>query len=230
MKHKDKLTRRDFLKYSAMALGGLAFSRRGAAFQAINTDDIILDDPLTPVFPENTPLGRVCVGGPGTPVSIKSEPYMSAPTVRRAWFDEVFLWKKQVVTRSDQINFNVLNQRWVETPEGYIFADVLQPVKHVKHSPLAEFPETAVGARGMWVEITTPFAPMDLIKPKEEHQHWIRDVNNIYPRVHYSQVFWAFDIRTHPERGVPQYCLKQGPGSLPDVYWVDAEICSPITP
>jgi len=230
MKKIDRLSRREFLKYSAMALGGLAFSKPSATFSSINTDEIIQDDPLAPVFPENTPLGRVCVGGPGTPVTIRSEPYLNAPAVRRAWFDEVFEWKKQVVTRSDQINYNVINQRWVETSEGYIFADVLQPVKHITHTPLAELPQLPDGTRGMWVEISTPYAPMGLVKPKEAHQHWIRDENNIYPRVHYSQVFWAFDIRNHPESGVPQYCLKQGPGSLPDVYWVDAAVCSPITP
>ncbi len=230
MNNKDKLSRREFLKTTAMAIGGLALSAGQTSHGFANRNITPQQDPLTPPFPENTLLGRVCVGGPGTPASIKSEPYIGAPTVRRAWFDEVFLWEKQVVTNSDQLNLNVINQRWVETPEGYIFADRLQPVKHVTHSPLAELPEMPDGSRGIWVEISTPYAPMDLIKPKEAHQHWIRDENNINPRVHYSQVFWAFDIRKHPERGVTQYCLRQGPGSLPDVYWVDAAVCSPITP
>lgn len=230
MKRNNKLSRRDFLKLSAMALGGLAFSKNGAALSAIHQDEIIQDDPYAPIFPENTPLGRVCLGGPGTPIPIRSEPHINAPTVRRAWFDEVFLWKQEVVTSDDYKDLFLINQRWVETPEGYIFADAIQPVKHVTHTPLAEFIELPDGSRGMWVEITTPYAPMDLIEPKEAHQYWIMDENNIYPRVHYSQVFWAFDIRTHPERGVTQYCLQQGKGSLPDVYWVDAAICSPLMP
>ncbi len=241
MKGKKQLSRREFIKLSALALGGLAFSGGKNVLPHVSNpneiigneivaNEIILDDPYAPIFPENTPLGRVCVGGPGTPISIKTEPFMNAPTVRRAWFDEVFLWKQQIVTRNDQLSMNVINQRWVETPEGYIYADVLQPVKHVTHTPVTELPELPDGSRGMWVEITTPYAPMGLIKPKEAHQFWIRDDNNLYPRVHYSQIFWASDIRQHPERGVTQYLLKQGPGSLPDEYWVEAAICDPITP
>lgn len=230
MTSKKSLSRREFLKFSALALGGLAISGNRPAKVFSQSSQIITDDPYKPIFPENTPLGRICVGGPGTPVTIFSEPHSNSTQVRRAWFDEIFLWKKQVVTKPDQINIFSINQRWVETEEGYIFADVLQPVKHQTHTPLAELPQWSDGTRGMWVEITTPYSPMDLVKPKENHQWWIRDPINIYPRVHYSQIFWAFDIRQHPSTGNTQYCLKQGMGSLPDVYWVDASVCKQILP
>ncbi len=230
MKRKNKLSRREFLKLSAITLGGLALTGHNPDRAFSRYAGIDLEDPYNPIFPENTRLGRVCIGGPGTPVNVKSEPYMAAPNIRRAWFDEVFLWKQQVVTKNEFINFNVINQRWVETEEGYVFADVLQPVEHKTHMPLSELPEMSDGSRGMWVEVTTPFAPMDLVKPKENHQWWIRDPHNLYPRVHYSQIFWAFDIRQHPTTGITQYCLKQGMGSLADVYWVDAAVCEPIMP
>ena len=230
MTSKKSLSRREFLKFSALALGGLAISGNRPAKVFSQSSQIITDDPYAPVFPENTPLGRLCVGGPGTPATIFSEPHINAPVVRRAWFDEVFQWKQQIVTKIEHTDFNAINQRWVETEEGYIYADRLQPVQHRTHIPLTQLPELSSGSRGMWVEITTPYSPMDLVKPKENHQWWIRNPDNIYPRVHYSQVFWAFDIRQHPTSGKTQYCLKQGEGSLPDVYWVDASICQPIMP
>lgn len=230
MKQKHQISRREFLKLTAIGLGGLVLSGRNPRSVLSQTSQIITDDPYAPTFPENIRLGRVCVGGPGTPIGIFSEPHMNAPQVRRSYFDEVFLWKKQVVTRAGNINFNAINQRWVETEEGYIYADVLQPVEHRINQALTQLPEQADGSRGMWIEISTPYSPMDLIKPKENHQWWIRDPNNIYPRVHYSQVFWAFDIRQRPVTNRTQYCLQQGPGSLPDAYWVDAAICEPIMP
>ena len=97
MRAKDRLSRREFLKYAAMAVGGLALSAGESKSAFANFTHAPQNAPLEPPFPENTALGRVCVGGPGTPVTIRSEPYLNAPAVRRAWFDEVFIWKKQVV-------------------------------------------------------------------------------------------------------------------------------------
>jgi hypothetical protein len=228
MNEKNKLSRREFLKVSALALGGLALSGEKTGRVFANSRQIFQDDPLTPEFPVNKKLGRICVGGPGTPVWIKSEPDVNAPNVRRAWFDEVFEWKQEVVAK--QIDRNMINQRWVEMEDGYIYADDVQPVEHIPQTPLTELPEMSDGSRGMWTEITTPYAAMDLIKPKENHQYWIRKLEGFNPRVHFSQVFWAFDLRQHPTTGRPQYCLRQRVGALDDVYWVDATTCRLITP
>jgi hypothetical protein len=229
MMRKDKLSRREFLKYSALAFGGLALSggKMGKVFAAEHQRLLQQQDELT-AFPVNTPLGRVCVGEWGTRVPIKSEPFVDAPTLGMAWYDDVFEWKQEVVAK--QTDQNMVNQRWVEIPDGYIYADNLQRVRHIPQEPLSELPEQADGTRGMWVEITTPYINIDLIKPKENHQFWIRDPNVLYPRVHYSQVYWAFDIRRHPSTGKTQYCLMQKVGALPDTYWVDADVCRYITP
>jgi hypothetical protein len=228
MKRKDKLSRREFLKYSALAIGGVAISGRGA--QGVLAEG--LQKPkanlTTSEFPLNKPLGRICVGQHGTRVPIRSEPYMDAPTVDSAWFDDVFEWKQEVIAK--QVDRLRINQRWVEMPQGYIYADDVQKVRHVLHEPLAELPEQPDGTRGMWVEITTPYFDIDLIKPKENHQWWIRDPDVIYPRVRYSQVYWAFDIRQHPTTGRIQYCLMQKVGAFGDAYWVDAAVCRYISP
>ncbi len=52
----------------------------------------------------------------------------------------------------------------------------------------------------MWVEITVPLVD---IKPTRmpAASYWIREVNK--PRIYYSQVFWAYDVRQ--ENGITEY-------------------------
>jgi hypothetical protein len=228
MKHKDKLSRREFLKFSALAMGGLALSsgRMGKVLAA--GSQALQHDPITPDFPVNQQLGRISVGEWGTRVPIRSEPFIDAPSIGSAWYDDVFEWKQEVIAK--QVDRLRINQRWVETPDGYIYADDVQKVRHIPQEPLAELPEMPDGSRGMWVEITTPYIDIDLTKPKANYQWWVRDPNVIYPRLHYSQVFWAFDIRQHPTTGRTQYCLMQKVGAFADNYWVDAHVCNPIMP
>ena len=181
-----------------------------------------------PDFPVDKLLGRICDGRHGTRYEIKTEPNINAPSVGMAWFDDVFEWKREVVT--DQIDLNRINQRWVEVPEGYIYADVIQPVRHIPQEVLTELPEMSDGSRGMWVEITTPYTPLDLTKPKSDYQAWLRSEANVNPRLYYSQVFWAFKVRQHPTTGKTQYCLMQKVGANPENYWVDASVCRQIKP
>ena len=228
MMRKDRISRREFLKLSALALGGLAI--RGSGLGKILTEgsQLLQPESTLPDFPINQQLGRICVGEPGTRIPIRSEPYIDAPTVGSAWFDDVFIWKQEVIAKHlDRLR---INQRWVETPEGYIYADDMQRVRHIPQEPLAELPEMPDGSRGMWVEITTPYIDIDLTKPKETYQFWVKDPHVIYPRVRYSQVYWASDIRRNPTTGRPQYLLMQKVGAYPDTYWVDAHVCKPIMP
>jgi hypothetical protein len=223
MEHKTMLSRREFLKVAAMGLGGLALSAGSSGQGFASQYGLRQNTPIEPPFPENTPLGRVCAGLPGAHFDIKSEPYWEAPSIGTAWYDDVFEWNREVIAK--QIDPIRINQRWVETPEGYIYAEYLQPVEHVPQTPLPELPEQPNGERGMWVEIVTPYTGMVFEKPPA--QHWIRET--IRPRLYYSQIFWAFDIRQSPETSQTQYCLKQLYGALDDSYWVDASVCRQIT-
>lgn len=223
MSHKNQLSRREFLKLSALALGGAALTGRQSAGSMFRGLNLLQED--TPNFPEGQLLGRMCVGEPGANVPMMSEPSVYANEVRKVYFDEVFQWNREVI--ADQVDGYKINQKWVETPEGYIYADYLQKVRHQPQVPLGELPINDNGERGMWVEITTPYTGLDLTKPQDQYQYWIRAT--IRPRIYYSQVFWAFDIRRHPDTGAVQYCLTQKYGALPDIYWVNADICRPIT-
>ncbi|MFN2304274.1 MAG: L,D-transpeptidase [Anaerolineales bacterium] len=224
MSHKHIFSRREFFKRSALALGGLAFSRGKNWRSLVGSNVFQEEEPLAPEFPENVQLGRICAGSPGTHFDIKSEPYLNAPSVGTAWFDDVFEWKQEVVTK--QIDPIRINQRWVETPLGYIYAEYVQKSKYLPQQPLEELPVTPQGERGMWVEIVTPYAGMSFVTAPS--QYWIREA--VKPRIYYSQVFWAFDVRQDPLTGQKQYCLKQLYGALPDEYWVDARVCRQISP
>jgi len=208
-----------------MAFGGLALSRRDS-FQQKLEKWLPFSQEEIPQFPEDKWLGRICVGEPGAHFDIKSEPDWNAPTVGNAWRDDVFEWKREVISKTFDIN--LLNQRWVETPEGYIYAEYVQKTRHDPQEFLTELPEQSTGERGMWVEIVTPLTDLDLTTSQENYQYWIRET--IKPRIYYSQVFWACDVRMNPDTGKPQYCLKQLYGAWADTYWVDATICRRITP
>lgn len=222
MNRKNQLSRREFLKLSVLAMGGLAFTRQKTGRNLAKQLGLLQEEP--PVFPENTLLGRVCTGQEGAHFDIKSEPYWDAPVVGTAWRDDVFEWKQEIIAKPlDPIR---INQRWVEIPEGYLYAEDVQKVRHIPQEVLQALPVTASGEQGMWVEITTPYVGMDFVKPPA--QYWIREA--IRPRLYYSQVLWAFDYRQNPTTGKPEYCLKQRYGALPDEYWVDASVCRRITP
>ena len=172
MMRKDQISRREFLKLSALALGGLAIRGSGLGKILSEGSQLLQPESTLPDFPVNQQLGRICVGEPGTRIPIRSEPYIDAPTVGSAWFDDVFVWKQEVIAKHlDRLR---INQRWVETPEGYIYADDMQRVRHIPQEPLAELPEMPDGSRGMWVEITTPYIDIDLTKPKETYQFWVK--------------------------------------------------------
>ncbi len=224
MKRKDQITRREFMKYSALALGGLAIGGRAPVKLVSRLGHLFEEGPLTPDFPVNVPLGRMCVGEPGARVDIFSEPFHNAKKVSTAWYDDVFVWKQEVITK--QIAELLINQRWVETPEGFIYADYLQKVMYTPQEPLNQLPVTETGERGMWVEIVAPYTGLVFDSPPA--QYWLRET--IRPRIYYSQIFWAFDIRQDPTSGKTQYCLRQLYGALDDTYWVDANVCRQITP
>ena len=224
MSRKSNISRREFLKLSSLTLGGLALSSmdldRALASFGVNQGD----QPERVDFPSGIQLGRMCVGVPGARVDLLSEPYINAPAAGSAWYDDVFEWKQEVITT--QLDPIRVNQRWVETPEGYIYSDYLQKVRHVPQQPLQQLPETTTGSRGMWVEIVTPYTGLNFTSPPS--QHWVRTA--VRPRIYYSQVFWAFDIREDQDSGQLQYCLKQLYGAFDDSYWVDASVCRQIKP
>lgn len=211
MKSDQKITRREFLKLSGMFVGALALQPPKKSFAKSLFQ-----------YAQGARLGRVCAGMEGAWFKLKSEPNVNAPETEIVWRDDVLEWKREVVANS--LDLNTYNQKWVETPKGYIFSAMLQPVKNQINQPLQVLPTNPDGTRGMWVEITTPVVD---IKPTRvpASSYWIREVNK--PRIYYSQVFWAYDLRQ--ENGTWEYLLTEKWGAEPDSYWADASACRPIT-
>lgn len=195
-----------------------------AGVMALPRERVFIPRPLTQ-YPEGVNLGRVCIGYEGARVNLKSEPDMKAPNKAIVYRDDVFQILREVVATTT-LDFDRYNQKWFETPEGYLYAPEVQPVKNILNVPLQELPLDDEGKKGMWVEVTVPKLDMELTRPKADNSSWIRDnIGSAY--LYYSQVYWAGDIRQ--ANGRTEYLLWEKYGALPDTYWVDAAACRPIT-
>jgi hypothetical protein len=104
---EGSINRRDFLKLSAVGLGSLAFGYRQSY-------------PLRLEFPRFERLGRVTAGR----VDLKIRPDWDSPNTGVLYEDAVVPWLREVIGSTP----NRTNQRWVETPDGYIWSPYLQPV------------------------------------------------------------------------------------------------------
>lgn len=199
---------------SSLLVGGLALPRlqvRPVSAQGL-------------AFTEGAYVGRICVGDLGSWTEMKSEPDINAPTVAVVYRDDIFELRREVI--ASRLDFNRYNQKWFETPNGYLYSWMVQPV-HVKlNQPLPSLPVYADGQKGVWVEITVPICDLELVGSKSSASYWLREV--AVPKLYATQIFWASDMRVQDGRS--QYLLSEKYGALPDYFWVDASACRPIMP
>lgn len=204
---RETITRRDFLKVSAISLGTLAL-RPWRSYSRL------------PDFPDYERLGRV-VGGR---VDVKVRPDWDSPANGVLYDDAVVPWLREVVGSNPYRT----NQRWVETPQGYIWSPYLQPVKNLPNQPVSELPVTGLGA-GMWVEVTRPYANLLLENPPPRSPALVDTLElGLTPRLYYQQVAWADQIKVD-EQGQTWYRINELYGSYGDIYWSQAEAFRPIT-
>jgi len=199
-----KLSRRDFINTSALMAGA------AIAKPWISTG--VLEE-----FPISGKLGRIAAGM----VDIKIRPDYNAPNVGTYYEDKVIPWLREVVGPWPFRN----NQRWVETPGGYIWAPNVQPVKNLPNSPISAIPD---GMDGIWVEVTVPWVNVNLANPPARSSWWSWQAsNNLPPRFYYSQVLWVDQIKTGND-GNLWYRINEefGPG---DLFWAPAEAFRPIS-
>lgn len=199
---KGSFGRRDFLKLGALSFSGTLL----APWLDLRRQD----------FPEADRLGRVCVGK----VDMMAEPDNQASIVGSLYEDAVVAWQREVVGRHQY----QVNQTWVETPDGYIYAPYLQPVRNRPNQPVAELPQTSLGP-GLWVEVTVPWVPLTLANPPARAP-WLKAVDR--PRLYYSQVVWVDEIRTD-EAGQVWYRINERYG-YGDIFWAPAEGFRPVQP
>ena len=204
---RTNFTRRDFLRLASLGLGGLALHPFGRAFQ--------LQD-----FPESERLGRVNAGK----VDVKAQPDADSQTVRSLFEDSVVPWLREIPGRNLYRN----NQRWVETPDGYIWSPYLQPVKNQPNQAFASLAGTGTEA-GLWAEVTVPYVDLLLDNPPARSP-WLeyKIEHGLSPRLYYSQIVWIDQIRTGPS-GEIMYRVNERYGTYGDIFWAAGEAFRPIS-
>jgi len=198
-----RISRRDFLKIAALSLGGLGLRPWRKLF-------------LGEDFPKFERLGRAFAR-----TEIKARPDIDAPTVGVLYDDAVVPWLREVVGRHPYR----YRQRWVETPEGYIWSSELQPVRNKPNQPVNELPESSLGA-GMWVEVSVPWVDILLENKPISPGFRSRLAEGMPLRFYYSQILWVDQIK-QDESGKVWYRIKERYG-YGDVIWAPAEAFRPL--
>jgi hypothetical protein len=215
---KASLSRRGFLKLAALGLGGLALPawtpRREFGAEAALA---------LPEFPQAERLARIAVGM----VELKARPDPESQTVGVLYEDAVVPWVRSRAGAQPAYIFN--NQRWVETPQGFIYAPYVQPVYNHPNPPVESLPGSSRGP-GMWMEVSVPYADAILDKGEPSSNSWAeaRMDQGLPLRVYYSQCFWVDQIKTGSAGGQLYRVNPNFYGGV-DMLWVAAEAMRPIT-
>lgn len=209
-----RITRREMLKLSALGLASLAFRIPG------NWQGIDFTTPKRlPSFPDAQRLGRVTL--PGIP--LRRSPSNSdgdQNLITRLPADTLVVWEREVV---GTVVGGPGYQRYVKTPDGYIYGGMIQPVGNQPNTPIGEIPP---GKDGFWAEVTVPY--VDLAHAGVQASPWLRDniAYNFPPRLYFGQVVWMDQIRN--TNGFIEYRWNEGAngrgygyGGYGEYFWAD---------
>ncbi|MEW5939122.1 MAG: L,D-transpeptidase [Chloroflexota bacterium] len=197
-------SRRDFLKRAGLGLGALALAP--------------MDKLPSPQFPTAERLGRLAFGS----AEAHSKPDINSPIVTQIYRDTVVEWIRETVAAT--MDRNVINQRWIETPYGYLYAPLIQPVKNLPNAPMSVLP---AGETGFWAEVTVPYVDLIIDNPPIRSPWAKTAINDLQlpPRLYYGQVAWFDAIRTNPNTGAVEYRFNEdnphGYG-YGDMFWAEA--------
>lgn len=201
------LTRRSFLKTAGLGLAGLAL-------RPLNRLGLQRQTYIPGSYQPTDRLGRVLE----PELEIKSRPDENSPTLGTYDEDDVVPWLRQMV--GPKLNYYA--QRYIETPDGFVYAPSLQPVHDQPNQPLTSLPQP----EGMWVEVTVPYVDLQLANPPARSP-WLSYTPQ--PRLYYSQIMWLDGIQTG-ESGQVRYHVKERYGSYGDEFWADAYAFRPLNP
>ncbi|MBM3182268.1 MAG: L,D-transpeptidase [Chloroflexi bacterium] len=198
-------SRRDFLKLAALSTGALAF--RPFAKLALRE------------YTQADQLGRITVGK----MDVFARPDANSQIVGALYEDNVVPWIRETVGSMP----GRINQRFVETPYGFVWGGYVQPVWNQPNAPVTSLPQTSLG-QGMWVEVSVPYVDLVLDNPPARAP-WLqyRGSIGLPARFVYSQIVWVDQIRTN-EEGQVWYRLNEKYGSG-DLFWGQAEAFRPLT-
>jgi hypothetical protein len=210
----QNLSRRDFLRIAGLGLGALAFRPR-KAFDL----EYFSSPKRLPQFPASDIIGRVLEPG----IDLRNQPTNDETvntSIAKLNADTLVEWGRQVV---GNVIGGLTNQRYVETPQGYIYSSVLQPTRNLPNTPISEMP---AGQAGFWAEVTVPY--IDLAHEGVVASPWMQDhiAYNFPPRLYFGQVVWIDQVRTG--NGFAEYRWNEGAnghgygyGASGEFFWAD---------
>jgi lipoprotein-anchoring transpeptidase ErfK/SrfK len=221
---KQSLSRRDFLKLAGLGMGVLMLRPSDSKWSVPSAARNL----TLPDFPKADILGRNCTSDTnlqwGGTVPIMTRPAAASSKVRDAHRDEVFPWIREV--SAETLDIYNPNNRWVETPEGYIWSPYLQPCHNLLNTPLTVLP---ADTKGFWAEVTVPYVDLIMDNPAPV-SGWMRDhvAYDLQARLYYSQVMWIDQVRTS-DTGEVQYHVNERYGNPGDLFWAEGAAFHPIT-
>ena len=182
-----------------------------------------------PKFPAGDLLGRNCASGR---IEVKVRPDYTAPAVSEIDEDTVLPWLQEVDAITP--DFNRINQRWVETPDGYVYGADFQPCRNLPNPPMSALP---AGQAGFWAEVTVPYVDLDLANPPARSPGVIAQLKQgLQPRLYYTQVVWIDNIQTSDSGTILYRFNEEGGrppgvagGSYGDLFWADGAAFRPLT-
>lgn len=213
---KQNISRRDFLKIAGASLGAL--TSFGFKPYTIADFEYLSSPKRLPQFPASAIIGRVVDA-----VDLRSRPTNDEAlntAVGKLPADTLVEWNRQVVGK---VLYGLTNQRYVETPQGFIYAPMVQPTRNLPNTPVTEMP---AGQPGFWAEVTVPY--VDLAHEGTVASPWLQDhiAYNFPPRLYYGQVVWIDQVRT--SNGFAEYRWNEGAnghgygyGASGEFFWAD---------
>jgi len=211
-------TRRDFLKLAGLGAGAMALRPFGGILPVTSAQD----------FPKADYLGRLTAT-----LEYRAAPRIDYPTQSKVYEDTVVPIVREVIAGTKDPNY--FNQRWFETPDGFLYAGYVQPVRNVPNEPLTAIPD---GKLGFWAEVTVPYVDMFMDNPPPRSP-WAKDILGIgkNPRLYYSQIVWIDQIKTgdsgqmiyrfNEDGGRPAGVTGGGYG---DIFWAPGRAFRLLTP
>lgn len=193
-------------------------SRPLTAFEIDYRWDIFSQPKRLPQFPGSEIIGRVCEPD----VDIRSSPTNNTiynNSVGRLAADTLVEWNREVV---GEVLYGLQNQKYVETPNGYVYGSIVQPTRNLPNTPVTELPN----GQGFWAEVTVPY--IDIAHEGVVASPWLQDhiSYNFPPRLYYGQVVWIDQVRTN--NGFPEYRWNEGAsghgygyGDYGEFFWGD---------
>jgi hypothetical protein len=219
---KRNISRRDFLKITGLSLGALAFKP-----YLIPNYDYLASPKRLPQFPASAVIGRVTEND----VDIRSRPTNDPglnTSIGKLRADSLVEWNREVI---GNVVGGLTNQRYVETPQGYVYGSVVQPTKNIPNTPITELPN----GQGFFAEVTVPY--VELAHEGIVASPWLQD-NLLYqfpPRLYYGQVVWIDQIRN--VNGFVEYRWNEDAngrgygygGGYGEFFWVDGAGLKPLS-